>query len=240
MALDPNSAVAYYARGNFQSLVTGDWTAALSDLERAVALDPGGEVGAYAQSVIVRIKATVNGRIRDEIDWYRRLLERNPLDTTILFELVRALQAADQLDESAATSRKLLQLNPAFAGAQAQYGLTLLLMEERRRHWQKRSMNLMMQAGWRLWPASTRAWADGLSPTRLCVISSGALPIGMISRLQQYMPTAVGRTPHLHGSTGPMCKKKSSLIHLKLNPLFRELHGDPRFDALLRKVKLVE
>ena len=31
-----------------------------------------------------------------------------------------------------------------------------------------------------------------------------------------------------------------SLAALKIDPLFRKVRGDPRFDALLRKVKLVE
>jgi hypothetical protein len=29
-------------------------------------------------------------------------------------------------------------------------------------------------------------------------------------------------------------------MDMKADPLFRNLHGDPRFDALLRKMKLVE
>ncbi len=34
--------------------------------------------------------------------------------------------------------------------------------------------------------------------------------------------------------------KRGSLEYLQVDPTLRKLHGDPRFDALLRKVKLVE
>ena len=35
-------------------------------------------------------------------------------------------------------------------------------------------------------------------------------------------------------------RERASLEPVKFDPLFRKLHGDPRFDELLRKVKLVD
>jgi hypothetical protein len=35
-------------------------------------------------------------------------------------------------------------------------------------------------------------------------------------------------------------QRRGFLQDIKADPLFRTLHGDPRFDALLRKAKLVE
>jgi adenylate cyclase len=240
LALDPNSAVAYYARGNFQSLVTGDWMAAQSDLERAVALDPLGEVGAYAQGAIVRIKANVSGRIRDEIDWYRRLLERNPLDTTILFQLVRTLQAAGQLDESAATSRKLLQLNPAFAGAQSQYALTLLLMGK--------DTEALAEAlhepddASRLQALACIYWAMGRrteSDSALRDLERGFSDrnVFQIAAVHAYRG---GKDSAFTWLQQTYVQRRGSLIDLKVSPLFRNLRSDPRFYALLRKAKLVE
>jgi tetratricopeptide (TPR) repeat protein len=187
---------------------------------------------------MVRIKATVSGRISDESDWYRRLLERNPLDTTVLFELARTLQAADQLDESAATSRRLLELNPAYAGAQSQYALTLLLMGKelgalaaapREPDDAKRLQALACI----YWAMSRRTESD--SALRDLEQGFADRNTFQIAEVHAYRGEAdlaftwLGRT---------YTQRKGSLIDLRVSPLFRNLHGVPRFDAFVRKAKL--
>ena len=56
-----------------------------------------------------------------------QLTSRNILPATIT-HLASIQQAAGLLDDSAATFRKLLEINPAYATAAAQYAQTLLLM----------------------------------------------------------------------------------------------------------------
>ena len=68
LAIDPNCAEAYFARGNIFRQVVGDWTAAKSDYERAVTLDPNGEIGERAQ-IYQLYEATFERQLRQS---YRR------------------------------------------------------------------------------------------------------------------------------------------------------------------------
>ena len=120
LAMDPKCAEAYYARGNVLRQLVGHWAAAKSDYLNAAALDPHGETGERAQAAIVGLKTLMSGQPGELIDTLHRTLERSPLDTDNMAALARVQQSAALLDESAATSRKLLALNPAYASAQAE------------------------------------------------------------------------------------------------------------------------
>jgi tetratricopeptide (TPR) repeat protein len=241
LAIDPNCAEAYYARGNLLRLVVGDWAAAKSDYAKAVALDPHSDAGEYAQGYIFDLKGAMSGRFDEFFDWARRRLERDPLDTDTMWELAGNQQLLDgHLEESAATHRRLLELNPAYAFAWGQYGSTLLYMgrnAEALAAAQKETdsaFRLALSAGI-YWAMNRRAESDA---------ALGALERGFADR-NQYQIASV----HAYRGEADAAftwldrayqQKRGSLEYLKVDPPFRKLHGDPRFDAFLRKVKLVE
>lgn len=240
LAIDPNCAEGYYARGNISRLIVGDWTAAISDYERAVALDPHSELSDYAQSNILGLKGVMSGRVGDAIDSLHRRLERNPLDTTTLAELAMYQQYVGHLSESAATFRKLLELNPAYATAQSQYGLTLLLMgknAEALAAAEKESdeASKLQVLACVYWAMGRRAEADS---------ALGALEQGFADRNEYTIAAAHACRGDADAGFAWLDRayqqRKGSLIDLKTDPLFRKLHDDPRFNALLRKAKLPE
>jgi TolB-like protein len=239
LAIDPNCAEAYFARGNLFRFITGDWQAATSDYERAAAIDPGGEVGRDAQGNILLGKDELSGRFELYGAWVRRNLDRNPLDTDQISELAQYQQGAGQLEESAVSFRKLLELNPAFISAQAQYGLTLLLLGrnvEALAAAQKDSdeASKLQVLVCVYWAMGRRAESDA---------ALGALERGfaahnvMIAGAHAYRGEADAAFAWLERAYQ---QRKGSLEGLKWDPLLRKLHGDPRFDALLRKAKLME
>jgi len=240
LAIDPNCAEAYYARGNILRGISGSWAAAKSAYERALELDPHGEVGQYSQGVIILLKAVTSGRLNDVFDWARRQLERNPLDMPVISSLAWLQLIAGHLDESAATSQKLLELDPAYAGAQAQYAGTLLFMGKNSEalaaaEKESDSASKLAALACIYWASGRRTESDS---------ALRALERGFADR-NQYTIAAV------HAYRGEMDaaftwlerayqQNRGSLEVVKIDPLFQKLHGDPRFDALLRKMKLVE
>jgi TolB-like protein len=240
LAIDPNSAEAYYARGNISRYIDGDWTSARADFERAAALDSHGELGVRAEGNILRINASISGHTDALIEWLHRYLERNPLDTSAISELALLQLSAGLLDKAAATSRKLLELNPAFDGGQALYGWTLLLMgkpTEALSAVEKESddeQKLLLLACV-YWTMGRRAESNSALGTleRTFAVRNGY----DIAAVHAYRGETDAAFVWLERTYQ---QKKGDLAFLRLEPLFRNLHGDPRFDAFLRKAKLME
>jgi serine/threonine-protein kinase len=240
LVIDPNCAEAYYARGQIFRLILGAWTAAKSDYEKVAALAPQGEVGERAQGNILRINAEMSGQYGDFLEWERHHLERNPMDTDAMSDLAWAQQFAGHLDEAAATSRKLLELNPAFAGAEAQYAITLLQMgkfSEALTAANKESDDagkLATLAG-AYWALGRRAESDSsLGELERGFANTNGYAIAAVHAYRGEADSAFAWLDRAYQ------QRKGDLSDLRVDPSFNELHGDPRFDALLRKAKLVE
>ncbi len=240
LAIDPNCADAYLARGQIFRFIDGDWTAAISEFEKAVALDPQGKVGLDAQDNILLLKGELSGRFSEYIDWARRRLERDPLNTDTLLALGSFQQVAGRLNESTATFRRLLELNPAFASAPSLYGITLLLMgkeTEALAAAEKESDEaLRLQAlACIYWSLGRRANSD---------VALGALERGFANRNAYLIAAAHAFRGELGAALEWLERayqqRRGSLEYLKVDTLFRELHGNPRFDAMLLKAKLVD
>ena len=240
LAIDSNCAEAYFARGNIVRFIVGDWMAARSDYERAIALDPHGEVGEHAQGNILYINATMSGQYDGYIEWNRRQLERNPLDTGIMSGLAWMEQFAGRLHESAATSRKLLELNPGFATAQALYASTLLLMGKQvealaAARKESDDASKLTALACIYWDMGRRAESDSaldalerdLAEDNEYLIASAHAYRGDADAALKWLDRA-----YRH--------RKGFLQDLRVDPFFRRLHADPRFNALLRKLNLPE
>jgi len=238
LAIDANCALAYYARGNVLYFVAGDWAAAEPDFQKAAALDPHGELGDYARGNLLGIKAARSGRLQDYIDFSNQILERNPLDTTTLWDLAWWEEMAGLLVDSVATSRRLLNLNPAYLTAQAQYGLTLLFMgkeSEALAAAQKESDDPSRFATLACvyWAMGRRADSDA---------ALGALERGFADRNEYDIAAAHAFRDEADATFAWLDRayqqRRGTLWPLKVDPLFLKVHGDPRFDTLLHKLKL--
>ncbi len=239
LALDPNSAEAYYARANISRLILGDWAAATADNERAAALSPLGELGYNARANILSVRADMSGHYDEAIKFARQRLMTDPLDVETMMDLGFYEQHAGHFEESAAISRRLLELSPGYVVANAQYGQTLLLMGK----------NLEALA-------ATQKESDeaAKSATLSCVywaLGRHAESDAALAALERGFPDSnVYDIASVHAWRGEAdaafawldrayLLRKGTLHSLRGDSLFNKLHHDPRFEALLRKAKLV-
>jgi tetratricopeptide (TPR) repeat protein len=238
LAIDPNCAEAYYARGNMHRLLAGDWAATLSDFERALALDTHGQVGVSAQGNLHNLTASVSGELGDLIDFYTRGLERNPVDTDILSDLAWAQQNVGQLEDSSVTFRRLLEVNPGFSTAPAGYAVTLLLMGE---HTKALAMaEKEPDEGSRLAAMSMIHWSlDRRSESdralRMLEKSAAGRKAYEIAGVYAFRGEADAAFAWLDRA---FQQRMGALANLKIDPLLQNLRGDPRYGALLRRAKL--
>lgn len=238
LAIDPNCAEAYYARGNMHRLLAGDWTRALSDFERALALDPNGQVGVSAQGNLHNLKASVSGQLGDLIDFDKRGLERNPVDSNILQDLAGAQQRAGQLEDSSVTFRRLLEVNPSFSTAWAGYAVSLLLMGENTKALamaEKEPDEVSRLAALSMihWSLDRRAESDRVLRTlEKSAAGRMAYEIAGVYAFRGEADTAFAWLDRAFQ------QRMGSLANLRTDPLLQKLRGDPRYGALLRKAKL--
>ena len=238
LAIDPDCAEAYFARGNIFRLLVGDWTAAMSDYKRAAVLDPYGQVGIDAQTTALILEAETKGQFNALLDWLRRRLERDPLDTSVLSDLAWAQQFSGHMEESAATSLRLLEVNPNFSSAWAQYSLTLLFMGKNaealaavaKEPDNASKLEVLSDVYWAL---GRRAESDSaLSALERGYADRKAYEIAATHAYRGEADAAFAWLDRAHQH------QKGSLVDLKIDPRLQNLRGDPRFGVLLRKAKL--
>jgi len=80
------------------------------------------------RELLVFVQESVFGRFDSNIDLLHQMVERDPLDTAALRRLAWTLGHAGRLEESEASFRSLLRLNPSVSGGQIGLGTTLLYM----------------------------------------------------------------------------------------------------------------
>jgi len=235
VALDPGQVDGYAARGFLRSAIRWDWEGARSDFERALALNPG--VAENHQRHAVAVLAPL-GRLRDAIREAQKATELDPLSAIAWSSLGRLYWIDGQLGPAQAALERSLRILPEQNYAASNLAITLLL--------QKRPLEALAAAelsthdlfrtsgkamalhdlgrtdeARRLAEEMVTRWADGGA----FQIAETYAWFGDRERAFQWLDRAYAQ-------------HDSGLPYLRSDALLRSLHGDPRFAALLRNMKL--
>jgi len=109
LALDPNEADAYAVRGRIQRHFDWDWDASDASYKQALALEPG---NAHIIVSAAWLKATL-GRWEEAVALARRAVELDPLTEDSHDALITMLLRAGRFEEARAAHKKLRELNPS-------------------------------------------------------------------------------------------------------------------------------
>ncbi len=233
--LDPNLIWAYYTRAGFEMAIQWDWAAAHADHERMRALDPG---NSYLLPGALGDMALVAGHLAAAIEHYERVVEVSPLDANALNYLGAALCAADRLAECLQYRQRLQQLHPEFGGVNNSVGLARLFLgqlPEALDAMEKEPEKDLRLAGLALvyTALGRRSESDtALQSLEAEFAANDAYEIALIHAYRGEAEAAFGwlrRCVQTHNS---------KIVSIKTEPLLRTLHSDPRFQALLVKLKL--
>jgi TolB-like protein len=237
-AIDPALAEAHYALANIHLMFDLDIPAARLEYERALALDPHGRIAVYAKTNILGFEAANSGRFDDELHHLTQEAIRNPLDTGIVSSLASVHFEAGHLEQSAVASRKLLTLNPDYPGAQASYATVLLAMgkpAEALVAAEKESdePNKLIVLACIYWAMDRRAESDAALRTLEAKYGGvRAYGVANVHACRDEMSPAMDWLERSHQ------QRNSEMAGIRIDPSFRKLHGDPRFEALLRKMNM--
>jgi TolB-like protein len=240
LAIDPDLARAHFVLGNMHRDLELDWDAAKVEYERAVALDARGDVASDARFNASAIDAFKSGRVDALLYLVTQDIARNPLSATN-FDLLGVFQyAAGHLEESAAAFRKLLELDPNYEGAHSDYALTLLAMGK-----STESLAVAEQESDELAKLSALPciyWEMG---------RRGESDVAMKKLEDRHGNYGTYAAALNHACRGEVDlafewlerayeNRDGDLETIKIHPLLRSLHGDPRFKAFLRKLNYPE
>jgi TolB-like protein/predicted Ser/Thr protein kinase len=232
--LDPNLAWTYYTRAGFEMNVMWNWAAMQADDERARELDPRFAFLPLAFGDI----AFLFGDVDRAIQLYQESLTRNPLGPNTLQALSDALCAAGQLQQCLQTRLRLLDLRPEFDGINSSLGIARLylgqfsaaleaMQREPRQDYRLRSLAMVYSA------LGRRAESDAaLNTLKEDFASRNPYGIAEVHAYRREVDDAFTWLDRAYE------EHDMGMIYLKTDPLVRNLHGDPRFQALLSRMGL--
>jgi eukaryotic-like serine/threonine-protein kinase len=234
--LDPNLAWAYYTRSGFEMYIAWNWAAAKADTERVRAIDPRFE---ELPSALANI-ALAFGDVNRALELERDDLARNPLDPNALDSLGNVLCAAERLNECLQVRLRLLEMHPEFGGANSAVALAYLQSgqaDSALTAMQRESGELPRLIGLSLiyWAMGRRSESDAALQSLTRGYSSiDAYSIAMVHAYRGEIDDAfqwLDRAYWLHDY---------GIVGLKTEPLLLNLHADPRFSALLSRMRLLD
>jgi tetratricopeptide (TPR) repeat protein len=237
LEIDPDLGYAHRVRGNLLEEFDWNWSQAASEYQRALELDPN---DLHARIALADLKAIRSGQFDERIEYSRQALARDPLDTNERWSVGWALLSAGRLEESEGRLRELVELNPTFAGGPSFLGLSLLLMN--RYPEALSAVKKESDETFRLSSTPAIYWALGWR-------SESDAALGELER--KYAATSAFNIAEMHAYRGEFDaafrwldrayqQRDPGMEMVKIDPLLRNLHGDPRFRTVLGKMDLAD
>lgn len=236
LSIEPDLPEALFARATIETNFDNNWKGAAETLRKALALAPQDpallmEAGNLAQA---------RGEIPQALDLQRRAVALDPVDAQARAFLANILSVAGNQEEARAEYARVVELNPSAPNSQAGIGLTYLLegkFEEAEVAAQKDA------ADWaRLLVVSCARWGQKRVPesdTALAELIEKVSETGayQIAEVYGYRNDKDHAFEWLERARR---QRDAGLPALRTDTLLRNLHGDPRWDALLRTMGLTD
>jgi tetratricopeptide (TPR) repeat protein len=235
VALDPELADGYAARGNIRGATRWDWEGARADFARALALNPGDATMhvRYASTVLSAL-----GRLPEAIEEARKATEIDPLSAVAWSAFGRMLYSGGQLDPARAALEKSLHIAPEQIFAAHNLSVVLLL--------QKRPAEALEQA--------ERSTSEVFKRHGKAM---ALYDLGRTQEAHQTLDELIARFGHsgayqiaetyawfgqpdkaFEWLDRAYAQRDGGLTAIKFDMLLRSLRNDPRYTAMLRKMNL--
>jgi TolB-like protein/DNA-binding winged helix-turn-helix (wHTH) protein len=234
LVLDPNLAAAHAQIGRLKRQVDFDWVGANASIQRAIALDPG---TAEYITVAAASKAYL-ARSNEALQLARRAVDLDPLNANTWETLGEVEFFSGQLDQTEADCNKAVELNPDVAGGYL-YLLQVYIIQGRPQDAlpkieRVRSDSLRRVLYSIAYHALGRKKESDAALKELIAKYQGieAYGIAMVYGFRNESEEAFEWLDRAYA------QRDGGLIAVKVDPMLKSLHGDPRFAAFLKKLNL--
>jgi TolB-like protein/Flp pilus assembly protein TadD len=234
LELDPNLAAAHAALGRMRRLYDWDWEGADAAYKRAFELGPGDATVVQG----LADQAATLGRFEEALRLDRRAMEIDPLSVAAHRTLGLHAWLAGRLDEAEAALRKALDLDPEFPVAHMFLG---------RVHLARSNPAAALQEMEREKVPRWRCYGLALAYHALGRKTDANAALGEF--LEDDKENFGFQIAEIHAFRGEVdeafvwleeayARRDSGFTQMKGDPLLRNLEADPRYAALLKKLRL--
>jgi len=234
LSLNPNLAEAHTQMGRIKQAVDYDWVGANASYQRAVTLEPGNP----EYLGVAALAAAQFGRFDDALQLAHRAVDLDPLNAGSWERLAESEFFMGRLDQSAADSKKALEVDPDFWASPLM--LTRVYLLQGLPQDALREIERSQYALYRAHLYALTYYALGRKKESDAALSelitkyhgSNAFEIATIYAFRNQTDEAFEWLDRAYAQRDP------SMMATKVEPLLKSLHGDPRYTALLRKLNL--
>jgi serine/threonine protein kinase len=233
LSIDPSLAIAHRTIADLDWNYLFDFGAARTEMTRTRELDP---IEA-ARDGMSGWDLLISGKLDEGIRYFQEEMKSDPLNTSRLYDLSFALQSGERWAEAESAARLLLELNPSFS--QAHCNLGEVLLDE---HMPAEALVIMSKEAdaemrWctadALWVLGRHAEADAqLSAATAQYANTQAFDFAESYARRNDKEQAFKWLNRAYENRDP------GITLISIDPMLRNLRGDPRYTALLRKLKL--
>jgi tetratricopeptide (TPR) repeat protein len=234
LALDPNLAMAHAQMGRIKQQVDYDWAGANASFQRAVAIEPGNPE--YVS--LAALPAACFGHFDEALQLNRQAIDLDPLNAGSWEALAEIELYMGQLDQSAADSKKALEVNPDHWSSPINLSRIYLLQGRARDalpeieqvHNATYSAHLYALTYYAL--GRKKESDAALGELMMKYHASNAFEIATIYAFRNQPDEAFEWLDRAYAQRDP------SLMATKVEPLLKTLHSDARYAAFLKKLNL--
>ena len=234
LMLDPNLAEAHAALGQVKADYDWDWTGADAAFKRALELEPGNAL------VLSRAAdfAIAMGRWEEAIQLDRRSVEQDPLNRRARNSLGWNALMARQLDEAEAAFRKVFELNPDYPGGHLSLALVHLARstpEAALHEIEQEKGSLSRRFGLALVFHALGRKKEATAALTQLIEKDQQIAAYQIAEVYAFRGEVDNAFEWLERA---YAQRDGGLSYVKADPLLDNVRADPRYTALLTKMRL--
>jgi eukaryotic-like serine/threonine-protein kinase len=233
--LDPNGVESLVARGRLRNIVSWDWPGARADLERAVTLGPG---FATAQMGLAGLLSTL-GELPAAIEAAKTGYDLDPVSSLSAYQLASLYNAAGQYALARKILKKSMETSPEAGFTIRELGFTELLDRhpaEALAVFKTNPVEWMRDLGTALAEHSLGNEETSKAALDKLVSKFGATATYQVAQVHAWRGERDAAFEWLEKSR---LSRDAGLRYIKHDPLLKSLRGDPRYAAMLAKLKLL-
>jgi TolB-like protein/DNA-binding winged helix-turn-helix (wHTH) protein len=235
LVLNPNLASAHAQMGRLKRQVDFDWVGADASIQRAIALEPGNPDNVR----LAAASAAYLGRFDQALQLGRRAVDLDPLNADSWENLGEIKFFNEQLSEAAADCKKAVELNPDVSGGYFYWIQTYIILGRPQDALpeidQVRSDSLRgVLYAIAYYALGRKEESDAALRELIAKYHIGeAYGIAAVYAFRNQPDEAFEWLDRAY------TQHDGGLIQTKVDPLLKNLHSDPRYAALLKKLNLL-